>query len=339
MTLRIVPDPARAHGGYARLILPAAALPDAEVTVSVLNAYNKKFLGADGFQAEPAAFGPYRVERDGGDALVTIGPEIVNQIEEYSSLRITVGGHSESVSWPDSVAPAFGAAKIGGVTVPGGAPATAASNLVGRMPEPQQPEHAARFEPVAETAPQQGADPGAGAAVPPPASRRPLYAVAALAVVGLGLGALYGLGMFDAEPIAPPPPPLPIASGSCDAAALGGLRGQPFPEVERRLRDCGADADPDAALALLEDGAAASDPTALLIFGKMYDEAVREAEFETAMGLSFADTPASAAEYYAKAGDAGSVEAAGLLIGACARLGEADDTRSRSAHQDYCESQ
>ena len=142
--IKIQSDPARPHGGYARLSLPASDLTEETATVSVFDAYSERYLGRDGYQGEKVEFGPYPVEREGDRAWVTVGPEIVNQIEEYAQVRIGLAGHRTQTSWPEDIAPAFGAARLGDIftSAPASAPVEDTS-LVGRYPTTQpEPEPA-----------------------------------------------------------------------------------------------------------------------------------------------------------------------------------------------------
>jgi hypothetical protein len=338
MTIAIRPDPARPRGGFAVLAAPGAALPGDRVTVALQSTYTDKYLGGDGFQTEPAAFGPYPVERHGAEARVTVGPEIVNQLEEYAQLRITLGGMTATATWPDTVVPAPGAARLGGLVAPGDRAAVAAPPLVGVVPDP-----------VPDPAPDPAPDPvGPDDPTPTeaaPALRRGLWLAAGLAVVMLAAGlALYLAGMFGPPPevaVAPAPAieravTVAPAPDPCATDAIAGLRGQPFADVAPRLRDCGAAVAPDAALLLLEDAAAAGEAGALLVFGRLYDGDALDADFETAIGLNFADAPALAADYYARARAAGASEAEALLRAVCARLAGLTDTPSQAAREAHC---
>jgi hypothetical protein len=350
MTIDIRPDPARPHGGYAVLAVEAGAVPGDTVSVTLLNPYNEKYLGADGFQSEPAAFGPYAVVREGAEARVTVGPEIVNQIEEFARLKITIGSVSATVNWPDEVVPAPGAARIGWLMRPGErATGDGGGNLVGLMP--QAP---AEAEAEAAAAPPQPALP---APEPEPVNAGAESGGGRGLMIGGGIAALVaaiaaGLYLSGAlgpdEPVAVPdvlpaatampsvtPAPAP-PEDPCAAGALDALRGQSFAEVEPRLRDCGGAVSLDTALLLLEDAAAAGDAAALVLFGKLYDAEAVDAGFETTIGLSFADTPAIAVDYYARARDAGAGGAEALLRAACVRLGLLTDTQSQSVHAQNC---
>lgn len=339
MTLAIRPDPARPRGGFAVLAVPAGQLSGDRVTVMLRSTYTDKYLGGDGFQTEPAAFGPYPVVRDGAEARVTVGPEIVNQLEEYAQLRITLGSVTATTTWPDSVVPAPGAARLGGLVAPGERTATGPA-LVGAVPA----------EAVVDVAPE-SVDPAdavaSGVEAAPDGARAPrrgLWLAAGLAVLGLAAGlALYLAGVFDrpAQVAAPAPTPAPVveraaAPDPCAADAVAALRGRAFAEIAPRLRDCGAAVAPEAALLLLEDAAAAGQADALLLFGKLYDADVMDAAFEGAIGLTFADAPALAVDYYARARAAGATEAEALLRAACDRLGPLTDTPSRAARDAHC---
>ncbi|MCU0908416.1 MAG: hypothetical protein MUF73_13475 [Rhodobacteraceae bacterium] len=331
MTIAIRPDPARPRGGFAVLAVPGAAVAGDRVTVALQSTYTDKYLGEDGFQTEPAAFGPYPVVRDGAEARVTVGPEIVNQLEEYAQLRITLGGVTATATWPDSVVPAPGAARLGGLVAPGDRAAVAAAPA-----------------PVVAPVPDPGPDPvGADDPTPTeaaPALRRGLLLAAGLAVLVLAAaGALYLAGVFDPPPevaVAPPAIERAItvapAADPCAADAVAALRGQPFADVAPRLRDCGAAVAPEAALLLLEDAVAAGEAGALVVFGRLYDAAAVDGDFETVIGLTFADAPAIAADYYARASAAGAAEAAALLAAACVRLAALTDTPSQAARDAHC---
>jgi hypothetical protein len=334
MTIAIRPDPARPRGGFAVLAVPGAALPGDRVTVALQSTYTDKYLGGDGFQTEPAAFGPYPVVRQGAEARVTVGPEIVNQLEEYAQLRITLGGMTATATWPDTVVPAPGAARLGGLVAPGDRAAVAAPPLVGPVPDPL-PDPAPDPVGADDPTPTEAA----------PALRRGLWVAAGLAALGLvAAGGMHLAGMFDPPPevaVAPAPAieravTVAPAPDPCATDAIAGLRGQPFADVAPRLRDCGAAVAPDAALLLLEDAAAAGEAGALLVFGRLYDGDALDADFETVIGLNFADAPALAADYYARARAAGAPEAEALLRTVCARLGSLADTPSQAAREAHC---
>ncbi|ARC88613.1 hypothetical protein [Rhodovulum sp. MB263] len=329
MALKIRPDPRRPSGGYAELSAEAAALPEAEATVSVFDAFSERFLGLDGWQSDRAEFGPYEVVRDGDRARLVIGPEIVNRIEEYAALKLRVNRIEAELSWPDDVVPMPGAARIGGLAVARAEPSEAAGRLTGKLtgklPEPEAQAEGSAAEPPAETQEKRR-------------SRLPLIGGLAALVLLICGGALAWFLMQ--------PPPLPVVAerpeaeptppDPCGPDALAGLGALPFAEGRALMSRCGARVTPQQALATLEAGADAGDADALLLFGEIYDEGANDDPVETEIGLSLTPSASKAAEYYARASAAGSTEATRRLDRLCPELRAAPDTLSRSAAEEYC---
>lgn len=338
----IRPDPAHPQGGHAILVLPADAVRGDSVPVSVRDNYGGRFLGENGFQATQVAFGPYAVERTGAEARIVIGPEIVNQIEEYTAVRVIVGDTAADLSWPDSVVPAPGAPALGGIYR---APDAAGSALTGIQAPPAQvptdPQPATDPDPTP-PAP----DPVAATATPDeraePSSRRlPLIVglVALLAVAGAA--GYFLLTPQDAPPapapvVAAPPLPPPTPADPCAADSLDAAFGAGFGTLADRLRACATQVSADDALLYVERAATAGDADALTLFGTLYDGERTDAALETDMGLTFGDAPDRAAGYYARAVEAGSDAAAGHLQATCARLEGVSDTLSQGAFADHC---
>jgi hypothetical protein len=355
MGLTVEPDPAHPHGGHARLVLTGIAglAPGAEVLVGVLDPYSGKHLGAQGFQRDPVAFGPYRVAGTVGRGVVTLGPEVVNQIAEYAALRISVSDPATGaprvaaeVRWPDSVFPATGAARIGGLVTPGRPP--------GAAPPPP--------DPTPDPAPAD-ADPGpvraplrAPVRAAAPRRARWPWALGAAVVAGLVAAAVYwAAGLVDvdrplvepettaAAPAAPEtdrePAPEPAAEpvpDTCGAGALADLSSGPFDAVMDRLAACGPAISADRAFALVESAAVAGEARALYLFGVLYDADTLDAGLETEIGVQLTDSPEIAADYYARAAAAGWAEAAVRLAAVCARLATRDDTPAQVALRDHC---
>jgi hypothetical protein len=339
MRLDVIADPARPNGGYARLTTRADLVPDDQVLVSVFDAFSERFLGKDNWQAERVEFGPYPVERSGDEAGLVIGPEIVNQIEEYAVLRISIGAVTGDVNWPDDVVPLPGAAQLGGLHVPRGdapepvdpAPARAPGPaLSGQRPEPV----AADPEPV--PAP----DPGdVRPPEPPRKSNGALFAgLLVLALLVAGVGYYYFYRTSDIEPgqkvatqQAPPEPDDPCSNQAISTAEQGA-----FADLRALLETCADRIAPDRALSMIENGAASDDPGALELLGQLYDAAVNDDPIEQGIGLRLTDSPPKAAEYYARARLAGSRVAGARLEALCQTLRVAEDTLSKYASEEYC---
>ncbi len=351
--LIVHPDPQEPAGGYAFFELPLRSLMGAVTPVAIFDAYGERWLGpvpTEGavpiepgpWQGDRHSFGPYSVYHHDGADWVRVGPEIVNRLEEYQSLRITVGMEEYAVTWPDDVPPRAGAAALGGIrpvqrrvepVQPAPAPAA---------PKAPPPEPAPEPAPEPETAPEIEADTA-------PAARRRLWPLALLLVLGLaGGGALWWFlsqsepGTEPATAQAPPEEPAlpagaaPVAAADgCSPAALRAQSGA-FAEVGKTLRDCGASVSADTALELAESFAAREDPAALYLIGTLYDGEILDARIEKLIGLTFAADDARAAAYYDRAVQAGSQPARAALAATCTRLSGAQSTLAKGAYDDFC---
>ena len=335
--IEVRPDPAHPHGGFALIETAAGALGES-VEVEVFDSFAARYLGPGGWQATRFAFGPYPVEHGAVADSLRVGPEIVNQLSEYQPLRLGLGAVSAELSWPDDVVPDADAAISGGLQTISAPPAKPAPPPA--PPKPAAPE--AAFPAPAESLP--ASEPEAPPPVVDPAPRRaPLLLGGLILLALLAAGAAYLLTRPAPEPApaptppvaeeAPPPPP-PGPDCSPDALAALGARG--FGPVAARLGDCGNAVTQDQALGLIETAAQAGVPAALTLFGRLYDAEATDAPLETGLGLTFSDSPARAAEYYDRAKQAGSAEAAPLLAAVCQRLAAMTDTLSQSAHEDHC---
>ena len=109
-----------------------------------------------------------------------------------------------------------------------------------------------------------------------------------------------------------------------------------FKALAAQLRTCGSEVTIDDALTFVERASAANDPDALALFGALYDTGVKDEPIKTDIGLNLGDNAARAAEYYARAKEAGSEEGATRLTAVCRGLLLKSDTLSQSAHEDFC---
>ncbi|MDZ7710614.1 MAG: hypothetical protein U5K36_11575 [Roseovarius sp.] len=346
ITLRA--DPGHPHGGYAELSLPADKVSGDTVELAVFDKYSERYLGGDGWQATREAFGPYAVQRDGATARVLIGPEIVNQIEEYANVRLELGDVTQDIGWPDDIVPAPGAARIGNILSARAPQAGGGAGLDVRLAPPAEPD-------PPEAAPDPEED------IPPPPDpvdepgdvpeesdeseqeddpRRRSGAwlwLVALVLVALGGGWWYlqeGARPVTTDNTGDAPAQTGAVSDTCALDTIAAEDG--FAAQLDALRDCGADASADTALTLLERAANRQDAGALLLFGEIYDAEAGDPVIEETIGLSLPDTPATAADYYSRAVEAGSDTARERLGALCTRLETMSDTLARSAFADHC---
>jgi len=337
MSLTIHPDPQEPAGGFAFLELPSGSLGEGPVSVAVMEVYGDRWLGLAGepddkvtigeahWQGERHDFGPYPVHQHDGADWVRIGPEIVNKIDEYTPLRISVGGQAADVSWPDDVPPRAGAAVLGGLQPTARAtPVDAGEALVGKPPEPG-PGPAPEPDPV----PKPPEPPEAETEEPAnaPGMRRlwqPLLLVLLMIAVSAALWAM--ISRDDDTPV--------VTEDTCTLPALMALDG--FAAKQMAIRACGDALSADTVLKIVEDAAAQGDPDALLLFGTLYDGAEQDERIEAVIGLTFDHDAVSAAEYYARAVAAGSDAARARLGVTCTQLAGSDETLAKGAYDDFC---
>lgn len=347
------PDPAHPRGGFAVLSFEADSVSGDSVSVEVFDLYNERYLGVAGWQPERHAFGPYPVDRSAGPARVVLGPEVVDKLEEFAAVRLTLGELSADVSWPDDIVHSPKAATSDSAIKTGTGPAAAAPAAPIKMKEPEPEPAAPPSEPVPEPAPEaeapepdvpENADENGGDAEEDGKSGMSslvLWGVALL--IALGAAAFFFLG--GEEPVTeepapapqePAPPPVAARPDPCSADELTAAAGQGFAVLGEALRGCGGSVSADTALGLVEGAVAEGDADALAFFGTLYDAGQTDPVIEEQIGLTLGDDPARAAEYYARARDAGSTEAEALLTGVCRTLLLRSDTLSVGAREDYC---
>lgn len=343
------PDPAHPRGGYAKLSVEAASLSEDSAALEVFDLYGERYLGAEGWQPERHAFGPYAVTRDAQHAWIVIGPEVVDRVEEFSALRLSLGPVSADISWPDDIVHSPKAATSDRAIKVGSAPEVTPAPAPIRMTEPEAPP-APTPTPTPTPDPVPSPDPAPPEAEPDrtedkPSSKLPLILGGLAVLAAAGIAAFYLLQGEDVVETAPPepapvapvaPPAVATLPDPCGAEALSALGGQGFVALADGLRLCGGSVSADTALGLLEGAVAANDADALAFFGTLYDASRTDPVIEDQIGLTLGDNPARAAEYYARARDAGSAEAAELLSSVCLTLTLKTDTLSVSAREDHC---
>ncbi|MGI3168678.1 hypothetical protein ACRARG_05975 [Pseudooceanicola sp. C21-150M6] len=350
MQIEIEADRDHPRGGFARVSLMPAPAAEGPLAVEVKNSFNGQFLGEDGWQPTRVAFGPYPLQSDEDGSYLVLGPEIVDQIEEYTQLELIIAGSSATTSWPDDIAKAPASARRGGIA---SFSAQGQEKKEDRLkapvvaPPPPPPPGQGMDDPKTggdETADGSGQEPVEGTDETDETSgksRKAMFAVGGILLLLAALAAAYFL-LFKPEPEPEPTPePEPVAAvepapDPCGAEAIEALRGGAFAESRQVLAQCGGAVTPDMALSIVDAAAEGSDAEALTLYGKLYDGTVEDADFEAGIGLTFPAADYSAAEYYSRAVAAGSTEAAGLLEQTCTRL--ADDTASlaQNALEEYC---
>jgi hypothetical protein len=344
MSITVKPDPDHPLGGHA-LILVDVPVAQGPLSLTVLDLMEDRHLGPKGWQSAPVSLGPYAARDEGGTTVLPVGPEVVDRMEAFTPLRMTVGGVSDEVTWPDSVRGSPSRAGLGGVSVlqrnepPQRAPAAP-------EPKPREAERAAAPPPdpgPLVAAPKGGGDEGTGGRgggrLAPV-----LLLLAALAAAGAGAWWFLGRGTAPVETAAPVDAAAPsgdaatvgdaagAASAGCDGAALAAAAALPPAEAFAAVAGCVDAAGADARFAIIEAAAAAGVGEAVAMIGRWYDPA--EA---AAVGSAFSTRdPALAARYYRDAAAAGYGAAAPLLERACASLDPEADPTHELAREQFC---
>lgn len=336
--LSVLPDPARPGGGYARLVMPAGSVPTGTAAVSVFNMFRERYLGPAEWQPTEAFFGPYEVATlpDGSQA-VTIGPEIVNALEEFVTVKFRIGPFSSVVTWPETVPQLPGAAGIGQILTSGQVEEIECGGLRGRV----------------EKTPPKKDDPQPPPPPPPPPpgpqTRRWWLLALLLALILAGVGAWFYLNRE--EPVPPVAPVIPdeehgeeqttTPPPACSAEAA--LAAHPAPgEALRSLLDdsaagrCTGTIDADFGLLMIRNAAQAGSADALMAFGDLYNEAVTDPVIEEELGIVLADDPSLALDYYARARDADAAGAADAIAAVCESIADATDLLVADARREFC---
>ncbi|MDP5215669.1 hypothetical protein Q5Y75_00405 [Ruegeria sp. 2205SS24-7] len=327
MRIKVHPDPQHPSGGYAFLELPGDSMPD-RVAMAVQDSYSGRWLHPDAragdepnWQAQMQKLGPFDIFRHEGADWLRLGPEVVNRLEEYTALHFQIDGKSYEAIWPDTIAPRVEKAVPGALRVTARAQPIVEPVEVKLPPEPVEQE-VEIVEPEPERA-------------PPKRRGHALWLAAVLLLCAAGAAAWYMLSDETASTGPESLTPVAETSGSpCALPALQALGG--FDAQIAAVRDCGSDVSPDAALTLIEAAAKQGNPQALTLFGTLYDGDELAPRIENLTGLTFADDPAQAAEYYAGAVAAGSDEAQARLDATCARLDGSSLTLEKGAFDDFC---
>lgn len=339
----IRPDPARRHGGAARLSVPGDVVSGDTVSVSVRNSYTEQYLGPDGWQPGRERFGPYPIIRESDRAAFVVGAEIVNQIEEYTPLEITVDEQRFETAWPDDILSGPADAVIGGIMSMSRNVEEAQSQLVGKIAD-QESVAEPEIKPEDPELEEADTEVVSSETVPLKGGNRAVLGLAAMAVVVATGALIWWLVLRNEEPastsvttVKPAPTTQTAGDGAaCDLDAMLALVGG-FDAQLQAMQGCMDRLTPDDALGVIEAGVARNDGGALIMLGRLYDGEELVDSVENELGLSFSDAPARAAEYYSRARSAGVEEAAALLAATCDRLSTATDALSRSATEDFCQ--
>lgn len=337
----IKPDRNRPRGGFAEITVSVSDTGDNH-EVTVFNSFLQKWLGPSGWQPNQHSFAPRQISQDGDQLRLIIGPDVVNQIEEDTPVKIGIGNASFDTYWPDDINHGPDVALEGDLAGTGAkAQAAQAKPMVKRAEPEPEPEPAPVIEDVdtPEIEPEPIEDEEVTVDPEPRKGRagKLMWAIALIPILIAGAWLfLQNQTTAPADKTLPKITEIPAVASKCDAAKLTELAAEGFGEVAAQIRLCGAEVSADDALGFIERAAASNDGAALSLFGALYDTQVADEAIEDKIGLTFGDDPARAAEYYDRAVQAGNAKASERLTAVCRRLLLKNDTLSQSAHEDYC---
>lgn len=357
--LDVRPDPKHPRGGYAVFCLSFDEVPSGEVSLTVRNRFNDKYLNKSGWQSAKAYFGPYMVRASGDHAEIVVGTEIVNLVEEYTPVTVEIGDKQFEVTWPDDIIPGPPSAVVGGVSpTPPKMDANRGPSLVGKASQAaqtglddgssleEQDDNTASIDAPTAQARYAQAPGEADKEQEPSRSWIVPSIIGAILLCLIGAGGYWFLGRSsDTGPDVPAVTQTEESQGGdavviadpCSEAALAKVAQSGFESLLTELDACANEMSANAAFELMERGVDANDPAAIAAFGRLYDADEVLEVVETTLGITYADNPALAAQYYARAVQAGDgVGAFDALAAVCSRLASEADDLSLTALEDYC---
>ncbi|MEO0344462.1 MAG: hypothetical protein AAF198_13595 [Pseudomonadota bacterium] len=357
--MEIKPDPNNRAGGYALLVIDGALSGDSSY-LRVFNSYQTKYLGPDGWQATAHDIAVENVSVTGNSTTILVGPAVVNFVDEDTPIRVEVAGESFDAYWPETINKLPEAAIVGGIGGTGAATAVAKPTKLAKKTTQADASASDHDENATVDESENAVDDGSKDETGNKGLSLWIWIVLGVLALLIGAAAAYYFLVYlpslapevvDDEPSAEPLevetvlPALPELENSetsepeanlCSLEALSGLAAQGFGAVQEQMATCGSEVSADLALRFIESASATSDPEALSLFGALYDADTTVEPFETEIGVTLSNIPAIAAEYYARAVEAGSQDAVGRLANICSRLSQSQMTLDRTAFSDYC---
>lgn len=328
----VFPSPDYPSGGYAivRVSDPLGVSPNTKI--SIYDLFRERYLGMHDWQPDAHEFGPYETTptSDGAAVEFCIGPEIVNQIAEFTNIRIDIGGHPTTLTWPDNVLQDPSAVPYGTIYKDDEPKDDGSAGLTTTV----QIEDVIEKEETVTTDP-----PPPLPAPPPPAKRKPWWLlILLLLLIAAGLGAWWLTRDTDEPPVTPPEEPALACTLenalNGDAAPLDML----LQFADRSdAQECNPAVDAAFALRLTEQAATNGDATALAAIGDVYNPFYANPLLEDRLGVVLSDDAAIAFSYYLRARDAGGAAAADALAVICAGTETTTDFIVQQDRRELCE--
>ena len=325
----IHPAPDYPGGGYAVIRVSDPIGLSGTARIRVFDLFRERYLGEHDWQPDPFDFGPYQTVSKGETVEFCIGPEIVNRVPEFTSVRIEVGGHPTTLTWPEDILQD---------------PTRASNSTIYREEDHGDQLVNETVTPVAEpivAPPALVQDPPvAPEPTPPPAEKKDPKSLAwlwiLLIVIAAAAIAVWWFVLRET------PAPTPVVAIDCslegalaDAdgplAALAGLADA------ADAGDCDAPIDASFALRLIEQAAVNGDATALATLGDIYNSYTTNPLVEERLSVALSEDPVIAFDYYRRAQDAGGADLDAQLAAICEGTEETGDMMIQMERRDLCQ--
>lgn len=291
---------------------------------------DRRYLGGDGrWRADPEPLQPQRVDKHDARTVISVGPGIVDHLGEDERVRVEIvsTGFAADVVWSD---------------IPRSSGRVGPSVFVPAA-RPEQP--AAPPAPPAETPPQPDLSPPDPAPQPPaPAPRRWLVPALAVALILVAAGVAWHYRADIAALFRPVPPPIPTNGDELHrlreelVRMMEAADGDPGRILDggRRLVDSDRPDLREFGFRAIDIAATRGSASAQLEMGRLYDPR----HFRPGRGGMDRANSLISAEWYRRAKDSGSSDAAAELTALCGHLGQpqagVDEAQRTETLAQYC---
>lgn len=331
-SVTIHPAPDHPGGGYAVIRVSDPIGLSANARISVFDLFRERFLGEHDWQPDPFEFGPYYTKAEGDTVEFSIGPEIVNRVSEFTSVRVEVGGHPTTLTWPENILQNPTAVSYSTIYSEEDTGKILEKETV--RPPALEPSHVE--DPIDtlpfESAPQPSSKPD------PKEPKRLISSYIFLIIAIIAGFVIWWFALRDTSDITRDDVVATIdcslegalASDTGPVAALGSLADA------SDAGDCDLVIDASFALRLIEQAAVNGDGIALATLGDIYSSYTINPLVEERLGVALSEDPVIAFDYYRRAQEAGSPNLEAQLAAICEGTDESGDMMIQVEREDLC---
>lgn len=315
----IQPDPQHPLGGWSLLSIDST--PGTTVTLAIQELSSEQWLSTGGWQPGRTTLGDFEVLPTGE---ISLGPKIVDQIEPYTALEVTIDETIIRLTWPDTIAISPGSLRSGGLlaTPRQENPLTEEYDKQALITQEQESDKPGPTNAAIDLAPREETRARQSA---------PLFLLGLLGVITIIALIAYFLLYKTAAPDQTQEPAVELEETACTPEDFEARRHLGYDDQMLAAVQCGSFTAPADLLRILETGVQAENPEALLRMARIYDPAVSE---DPVLSL-FRRDPAIAAEYYARAAAAGSTDIGSALNAVCSIL-DPENLLHSVVLEEYC---